>query len=289
SGNISSNYGNDDNANRNPEPREDPIARKCSYKEFMSCQPFNFKGSEGAIRLIRWFERTESMFFCSNYTEDCKVKFSTGDDLKTYVRRFQELETLCPTMVPNSEKLLEAFIRGLPQSIKGNVTSSKPQTLDEAINIAQRLMDQATKHTPGCALTLLNQPFEIDLMPIKLSSFDVVIGMDWLSKNHAKILCDEKVVHIPIDGKTLIIRDYDCEIHYHLGQANVIADALIQKERIKLLRVRALIMTIHLKLPSQILKAQNEALKEETVKAENLRGMDKSFEIRPDRTRCIKN
>ncbi|GJZ95188.1 putative reverse transcriptase domain-containing protein [Tanacetum coccineum] len=43
-------------------------------------------------------------------------------------------------------------------------------------------------------------------MPIKLGSFDVVIGMDWLSKNHAKILCDKKVVHIPIDGETMIIR-----------------------------------------------------------------------------------
>ncbi|GKA27870.1 hypothetical protein Tco_0714038 [Tanacetum coccineum] len=43
-------------------------------------------------------------------------------------------------------------------------------------------------------------------MPIKLGSFDVVIGMEWLSKYHAKILCDEKVVHIPINGETLIIR-----------------------------------------------------------------------------------
>ncbi|GJS33252.1 putative reverse transcriptase domain-containing protein [Tanacetum coccineum] len=43
-------------------------------------------------------------------------------------------------------------------------------------------------------------------MPIKLGSFDVVIGMDWLSKYHARIICDEKVVHIPIDGETLIIR-----------------------------------------------------------------------------------
>ncbi|GJR23259.1 putative reverse transcriptase domain-containing protein [Tanacetum coccineum] len=58
----------------------------------------------------------------------------------------------------------------------------------------------------GNTLTLLDQPFEIDLMPIKLGSFDVVIGMDWLSKYHAKILCDEKVVHIPINGETLIIR-----------------------------------------------------------------------------------
>ncbi|GKA99144.1 reverse transcriptase domain-containing protein [Tanacetum coccineum] len=282
-----------------------------------------------------------------------------GNDLKTYVRRFQELATLCPTMVPDYEKMMEVFIRGLPRSIEGNVTVSKPQTLEEAINIAQRLMDQETFRayvsTPtedngilgnlpcvrntlyinigtlqlssrntetlqtkeghltkncrnkgpgtgsnllpvtvtchacgekghyanqcrkttnnnaqgraymlrdrnahqnpnvvmgmfllnqhlarvlfdsgadksfvsislasmlnippitidtfynikmadgnlvstntviqGCTLTLLNQPFEIDLMPIKLGSFDVVIGMDWLSKYHARIICDEK-------------------------------------------------------------------------------------------------
>ncbi|GJY40704.1 reverse transcriptase domain-containing protein [Tanacetum coccineum] len=71
-----------------------------------------------------------------------------GNDLKTYVRRFQELATLCPTMVPDSEKMMEVFIGGLPRSIEGNVTASKPQTLEEAINIAQRLMDQVTKHTP---------------------------------------------------------------------------------------------------------------------------------------------
>ncbi|GKE08860.1 putative reverse transcriptase domain-containing protein, partial [Tanacetum coccineum] len=242
-------------------------------------------------------------------------------------------------MISNSEKLIEVFIGGLPRSIEGNVTASKPQTLEEAITITQRLMDQVTKHnfvqgtndhkrkfddirntidnnnchnnrnnnnyqnsrnnnnnncnndhhqqqnrrqetvrayaaTPtensrspdhelqeqgashwkqpatsitdksfvsislasmlnippitldttydiemtsgnlvgtntiiqGCTLILLNKPFEIDLMPIKLGSFDIVIGMDWLSKYHARIICDEKSVHIPIDGKTLIIR-----------------------------------------------------------------------------------
>ncbi|GKC46798.1 putative reverse transcriptase domain-containing protein [Tanacetum coccineum] len=59
----------------------------------------------------------------------------------------------------------------------------------------------------GCTLILLNQPFEIDLLSIKLGSFNVVIGMDWLSKYHARIICDEKVVHITIDSETLIIRD----------------------------------------------------------------------------------
>nr|GFC10245.1 reverse transcriptase domain-containing protein [Tanacetum cinerariifolium] len=163
----------------------------------MSCQPFNFKGLEGAVGLIRWFECTKSVFSRSNCTEDCNVKFSTGtlteedlswwnslaqpigieeaykitrvefkkllikkycprteiqkmedefyhltakgNDLKTYVRRFQELATLCPTMVLDSKKMMEAFFEGLPRSIEWNVTASKPQTLKEAINIAQRL------------------------------------------------------------------------------------------------------------------------------------------------------
>ncbi|GJZ16288.1 hypothetical protein Tco_0551965, partial [Tanacetum coccineum] len=118
---------NVDNTNRNTRQREIPVEIKCSYKEFMSCQPFNFKGIKGAIGLICWFERTESVFLRSNCTEDCKVKFAT---------------VLCPTMVPNYEKLMEIFIGGLPRSIEGNVTTSKPQTLKEAITITQRLMDQ---------------------------------------------------------------------------------------------------------------------------------------------------
>ncbi|GKC25636.1 putative reverse transcriptase domain-containing protein [Tanacetum coccineum] len=82
-----------------------------------------------------------------------------------------------------------------------------------------------------------------------------------------------------------LLADYDCEICYHPGKANIVADALSRKKQIKPFRVRALILTVHPKLPSKILEAQNESLKEENVKNENLRGMDKSFEICPDKTR----
>ncbi|GKA14668.1 putative reverse transcriptase domain-containing protein [Tanacetum coccineum] len=85
-----------------------------------------------------------------------------------------------------------------------------------------------------------------------------------------------------------LLADYDCEIRYHFGNANVVADALSWKERIKPLQVRSLVMTIHPNLPSQILKAQTEALKEENIKAENLRGIDKAFEIRPEGNDDIK-
>ncbi|GJW32101.1 putative reverse transcriptase domain-containing protein [Tanacetum coccineum] len=83
-----------------------------------------------------------------------------------------------------------------------------PITLDTTYDIEMADGNLVGTNTviQGCTLILLNQPFKIDLMPIKLGSFDVVIGMDWLSKYHARIICDEKVVHIPIDGETLIIR-----------------------------------------------------------------------------------
>nr|GEU72797.1 putative reverse transcriptase domain-containing protein [Tanacetum cinerariifolium] len=85
-----------------------------------------------------------------------------------------------------------------------------PITLDTTYDIEMADGNLVGTNTviQGCTLVLLNQPFEIDLMPIKLGSFDVVIGMDWLSKYHTKIICDEKVVHIPINGETLIIRGY---------------------------------------------------------------------------------
>nr|GEV41489.1 protein HOTHEAD-like [Tanacetum cinerariifolium] len=195
---------NTDNTNRNTGLRETLVAKRGNYKEFISCRPFYFNGTKGAVGLIRWFKRTESVFSHSNCAEENKVTFATGtltddalswwnayalpigieqanritwteleklltnkycprtnvkkiedefynlvvkgNDLKTYIKRFQELALLCPNMGPNSEKLIEVFIGGLPRSIEGNVTTSKRQTLEEAIYITQRLMEQIIKH-----------------------------------------------------------------------------------------------------------------------------------------------
>ncbi|GJR14447.1 putative reverse transcriptase domain-containing protein [Tanacetum coccineum] len=70
-----------------------------------------------------------------------------------------------------------------------------------------------------------------------------------------------------------LLSDYDCEIRYHPGKANVVADALSRKERIKPLRIRALVMTIGLDLPKQILEAQAEARKTENLEVEDVGGM----------------
>ncbi|GKD39540.1 hypothetical protein Tco_1259747 [Tanacetum coccineum] len=187
----------DSNPNRNTRPTGTPVAKMGNYKEFVSCQTFYFNGTEGAVDLIRWFERTESVFSRSNCAEENKVGHSEfaywysnplialswwnasrpiigietpirslgtrikkgliticiastwersrrwktkfynlvvkGNDLKTYIRRFQELAVLCPNMVPNAEKLMEVFISGLPRSIEGNGYCSSLKTLKEAI------------------------------------------------------------------------------------------------------------------------------------------------------------
>ncbi|GJS91203.1 hypothetical protein Tco_0773839 [Tanacetum coccineum] len=69
---------NADNPNRNTGPREPPVAKRGNYKEFINYQPFYFNGMEGAVNLIRWFERTESVFSRSKCAEQDKVTFATG-------------------------------------------------------------------------------------------------------------------------------------------------------------------------------------------------------------------
>ncbi|GJY00241.1 reverse transcriptase domain-containing protein [Tanacetum coccineum] len=274
---------NTDNTNRNTEEREAHVARKCSYKEFMSCQPFNFKGSEGAVGLsaglseldqcfpvvtvpktarieeaykITWVEFNKLLIkkYCPR-TEFQKMEDEfyhltvKGNDLKTYVRRFQELAALCPTMVPDSEKMMKVFIGGLPRSIKVNVTASKPQALEEAINIAKRLMDQKNKKY------IWGEDLESALQLLKQKLCEALILALPEGKRCYLLFTVDNPSSLGAGVNAKEREDYDCEIRYHLGKANVV----------------------------NILKAQTEALKEKNLKAEKLtRKSDKHLKIRPD-------
>ncbi|GJW04807.1 putative reverse transcriptase domain-containing protein [Tanacetum coccineum] len=386
-----------------------------------------------------------------------------GNDLTAYTQRFQELILLCTRMVPDEEDRVERFIGGLPDNIHGNVIAANPARLQDAIRIANQLIDKkvqgyaarsvenkrrmesnprdnrgqqppfkrqnisgqnvARAYTVGnnerkgfvivfiddiliysksrkeheghlklilnllkkeemyakfskCEFWLSKVQFlgrVIDSEGIHVDSTKIEAIKDWASpKTPTKIrqflegsenfvvYCDashkglgavlmqrEKVIayasrqlkvheknytthdlelgavvfalkmwrhylygtkcvvftdhkslqHI-LDQKELNMRqrrwlellsDYDCEIRYHPGKANVVADALSRKERSKPLRVRALVMTIGLNLPKQILSAQSEARKEENFINEDLRGMINKLEPRADGTLCLNN
>ncbi|GJV58089.1 putative reverse transcriptase domain-containing protein [Tanacetum coccineum] len=131
----------------------------------MKCNPTSFYGNKGAVKLSLWFEKTESVFSISEYTERNKVKFTAAtlqgraltwwnsqvatlglevananemiSNISAYTQRFNELVLLCPEMVPSKKKKVEAYLRSLSENIKGETTSSRPVVLNEAVRMAQ--------------------------------------------------------------------------------------------------------------------------------------------------------
>nr|GEV77087.1 hypothetical protein [Tanacetum cinerariifolium] len=183
-----------------------------------------------------------------------------GNDLTAYTKRFLELVLMCTGMVPNEEDKVKRFVGGLPKNIQGNVIATEPTKLQDAIHIANNLMDQKLKGYAKSAENkrrLENNPRDNhgqqpvfkwqnvggqnvaraytarnnekrDLMHVQLGSFDIIIGMDWLAKYHALIICDEKVVCIPYEDKVLIIRGDDCDGESK-SKLNIISCAKTQK------------------------------------------------------------
>ncbi|GKB55593.1 reverse transcriptase domain-containing protein, partial [Tanacetum coccineum] len=122
--------GNGGNGNGNENNRgARPVARECTYQDFMKCQPLNFKGTKGVIRM-------ESKLW--NLT----VK---NNDLAAYTQRFQELTMMCTMMVPEEDDRDERFIGGLPDNIQGNVIAAEPTRLQDVVRIANNLMNQKLK------------------------------------------------------------------------------------------------------------------------------------------------
>nr|GEU71793.1 reverse transcriptase domain-containing protein [Tanacetum cinerariifolium] len=110
--------------------------------------------------------------------------------------------------------------------------------------------------------------YEFQVMPFALTNASTIV-MD---------LMNQKELSMRQRRWLELLSDYDCEIRYHPGKTNVVADALSRKEQIKPLRVQDLVKTLGLNLPVQILNAQVEARKEKSYETEDLGGMIKNME-----------
>nr|GEV17132.1 hypothetical protein [Tanacetum cinerariifolium] len=249
------------------------LARKCTFAGFMKCKPSTFCGAEGAVRMCMWIENANRI----SWTE-----------LRRLMTTEFCLTLLCLKMVKPKYKKIEAYTHGLSEDIKGDVTSSWFANINEAVRMAYSLMDQrvharAERATErGCEL-YLTQVVEKELVEKRVKDMLVIRDLPKVFPKdlpglppHRQVEFRIELVHeaAPVTSAAYrlawieLLIDYDCDIHYHPGKVNVVADALSQKERIKPLRVQTLVMTVHTKLPEQILNAQVKAIKEVNVEAE---------------------
>nr|GEX32195.1 hypothetical protein [Tanacetum cinerariifolium] len=155
-----------------PKPPGSPsmTVQGCSHKTFMNGKPHPFNGTEGVVSLRRWIEKVEQVFEICKCAEEDKVEFKSmmtieycpateiqrmeeelwtltlkGDDIEAYNNRFHELALMCPDLVPNEKKKIKRYMKGFPERIKGNITSARPTTLHEAVNLARELVEQAVQ------------------------------------------------------------------------------------------------------------------------------------------------
>ncbi|GJY69609.1 reverse transcriptase domain-containing protein [Tanacetum coccineum] len=152
--------GNGGNGNPNENGRGDrPVARECTYQDFMKCQPLNFKGTK-ECRLIRQrlaiachgratLKLMTEVYCPMNEIQKMETELWNltvkNNDLAAYTQRFQELTMMCTKMVLEEEDRVEKFIGGLPDNIQGNVIAAEPTRLQDAVRIANNLMDQKLK------------------------------------------------------------------------------------------------------------------------------------------------
>nr|GEW97188.1 putative reverse transcriptase domain-containing protein [Tanacetum cinerariifolium] len=160
----------------------------------------------------------------------------------------------------------------------------------------------------SCQLKIHEKNYTTHDLKLGLVVFAQNIWRHYLYRTKCTVFTDHKSLQHILDQKELKMRqrhwlellsDYECEICYHLGKENVVANDLSLKERIKPIRVRALVMTIRLELPKQILNAQSEVPKPENIKNEDVGGMlvenskdseklrTKKLEPRVDGTLCL--
>ncbi|GKB50780.1 putative reverse transcriptase domain-containing protein, partial [Tanacetum coccineum] len=116
------------------------------------------------------------------------------------------------TFILNNHYAFILFDSGADRSFISTTFSTlldiTPDTLDVsyAVELADGRISETNTVLKGCTLGLLGHPFNIDLMPVELGSFDAIIGMGWLANHHAVIVCDEKVVRIPYGDEVFIVQ-----------------------------------------------------------------------------------
>nr|GEY35519.1 putative reverse transcriptase domain-containing protein [Tanacetum cinerariifolium] len=232
---------------------------------------------------------------------DCEIHYHPGKanvvaDALSRKERIKSLQKLCSASILALPEGSEDFVVYCNASIKG---------LGAVLMQREKMIAYGSRQLKVHEKNYITH--DLELGPVV---FALKIWRHYLYGTKCTVFTDHKSLQHILDQKELNMRqrrwlellsDYDCEIRYHPGKANVVADALSRNERIKPLRVRAIVMTIGLDFSRQILEAQTEAMKPENLKSEDVGGMlienskdpkkprKEKLEPRTDGTLCLNN
>nr|GEV42727.1 putative reverse transcriptase domain-containing protein [Tanacetum cinerariifolium] len=219
----------------------------------------------------------------------------------TEIRQFLRLAGYYRRFIEGFSKITNAPILALPKGSKNFIVycdashkglGAMLMQNEKVIAYASRQLKIHEKNYTTHDLELGAVVFAIKMWRHYLYEIRCIVFIDHKSLQH---ILDQKELNIRQRRWLELLSDYDCDIRYHPRKANVVADALSRKERSRPLRVRALVMTMGLNLPKEILKAQTEALKPENLSAEDVGGMlrkdllKEKLKPRADGTLCLNN
>nr|GEU33203.1 hypothetical protein [Tanacetum cinerariifolium] len=216
-------------ANRAEGPNVAPVDRECTFADFMKYSPINFRGNEGAVATLgieavtrkTWAEMKLMMTeeFCPP-GEIQRMEGRGGARGQAYALRDGD-QNLGPNLVTGTFLLNNHYARVLFDSGSDkcfvNINFShlidiEPVKVNHSyeVKFADGRVVSTNTILKGCALNLVDHLFEIDLMPIELGTFDIIIGMDWLILHDAVIVSGKKEVYVPLKKRTLVVKGDDC-------------------------------------------------------------------------------
>ncbi|GKF03561.1 putative reverse transcriptase domain-containing protein [Tanacetum coccineum] len=181
------------------------------------------------------------------------------------------------TNAPANEKEHEENLKAILEFLKKEQLYAKFSKCEFWISKRENVFAYASRQ-----LKVHEKNYTTDDLELRSVVFALKTWRHYLYGTRCTVFTDHKSLQHILDQKELNMRqrrwlellsDYDCDIRYHPGKVNVVADALSRKERIKPLRVRALVMTIGLDLPKRILEAQIEAQRTENLVNEDVGGI----------------
>nr|GEX42015.1 hypothetical protein [Tanacetum cinerariifolium] len=234
---------------------------------------------KGHLRLILKLIKKEELY--AKFSK-CEFWLSKGEMVEAAFQLLKQKP--CSALILALPEGSENFVVYCDASHKG--LGAILMQKEKVIAYASRQLKVHEKNYTTHDLELSAVVFALKMWRHYLYGTKCVVFTDHKSLQH---ILDQKERNMRQQHWLKLLSNYDCEIRYDPGKANVVADALSRKERSKPLRVRALVMTIGLNLPKKILSAQYEARKEENFINEDLHGMINKLEPRADGTLCLNN